>query len=341
MKYNNLGNTGLLVSELCLGAMTFGGKGFWSIVGKQQLDEVNNLIKTAFEAGINFYDTANAYSEGQSEELLGQSIKVLGLSRQDLVIATKVRLRMGQGVNQVGLSRAHIYDSVDASLQRLQTSHLDLLYVHGVDFMTALDETMRGLEDVVRAGKVRYLGVCNFPAWQVMKANAIAEKYNWTKFSALQYFYSIAERAAENDIVPLAIDQQMSLMPWSPLAGGFLSGKFSRDNQSSGENARRDQFDFPLINKEKAFDIIELMQKIAQTKQVSVAQIALAWLLKKTAVGSVIIGAKKQDQLLDNIASTQIQFSADEMNELDEISTVMKPYPNWMVDWQMRDRLIS
>lgn len=338
MRYNILGNTGLLVSELCFGTMSFGGKSFWSVVGTQQLDEVNDLLRTCFDAGINFYDTANAYSDGESETLLGKSIQQLGLNRQKLVIATKLRLRMGKGVNQVGLSRAHIYDAVNDSLQRLGAGHIDLLYVHGVDPLTPLEETMRGLEDVVRAGKVRYLGVCNTPAWQVMKANAIADKLSWTRFEALQYFYAIAERAVEHDLVPLALDQKMSMMPWSPLAGGFLSGKFTRDKANSGENARRDAFDFPMIDKEKGYDIIEVMQQIAEAHKVSVAQVALAWLLRKNAVSSVIIGAKRKEQLLDNIASAELNLTGDDMEKLEAVSAVTKPYPHWMVDWQANDR---
>ncbi|GAB4397501.1 MAG: aldo/keto reductase [Microscillaceae bacterium] len=338
MKYKNLGNTGLLVSEICFGAMTFGGRGFWTAIGQQPQDEVNDLMKTAFDNGINFYDNANAYSEGLAEEMQGVAIKTLGLPRQELVIATKVRLRMGKGLNQVGLSRGHIYDAVHDSLQRLQLDYIDLLYVHGVDPLTPLEETMRGLEDVVRAGKVRYIGICNTPAWQVMKANAYAEKQGWTKFSALQYFYAIADRAVEHEIVPLALDQQMSLMPWSPLAGGFLSGKFTRENQDTGEGSRRDNFDFPPINKEHAFDIIEVMQTIAHQKQVSVAQIALAWLLKKPAVTSVIIGAKRKAQLLDNVASVKVELNVEEMQALDEVSALAKPYPIWMVERQAMDR---
>jgi len=338
MRYHNLGNTGLLVSELCFGTMTFGGRGYWTAIGQQPQDEVNTLMQTAFEAGINFYDTANAYSEGLAEEMLGKSIQDKGLPRQELVIATKLRLRMGKGVNQVGLSRGHIYDAVNDSLARLQLTHIDLLYVHGFDPFTPLEETMRGLEDVVRSGKVRYIGICNMPAWQVMKANGIADKNGWTKFSALQYFYAIAERAVEFDVVPLALDQKMSLMPWSPLAGGYLSGKFTREQQTTGEGSRRDTFDFPPINKDKTFDIIEVMQPIAKAKGVSVAQVALAWVLHKPAVTSVIIGAKHKDQLVDNLASVHLELTAEEMQQLDAISEINKPYPHWMVDRQSMDR---
>src|SRR5512140_2284136 len=202
MKYNELGKTGVLVSELCLGTMTFGGKGYWEAIGKLSEDEVTMLVKTAFDRGINFIDTANAYSEGLSEILLGKALKNLGISRQAVVVATKVRLRMGPGANQVGLSRLHISDSVNDSLSRLGMDHIDLLYIHGVDPLTPLEETMRGLEDVVRSGKVRYLGVSNHPAWMVMKANCHADKMGWTKFVASQNFYSIANRDIEREIVP-------------------------------------------------------------------------------------------------------------------------------------------
>ncbi len=341
MKYNFLGNTGVLVSELCLVAMTFdGGKGFWQAIGRQTQEEVNNLVKTSIDKEINFIDTANVYSEGQSEILLGNALKELGINRQHVVIASKLRGRMGDGVNQVGLSRLHIADSVNDSLQHLNMPHIDLLYIHGVDAYTPLEETMRGLEDVVRAGKVRYLGVSNHPAWMVVKANAIAEKMGWTKFSALQNYYAIAGRDIEREIVPMALSEGLALMPWSPLAGGFLSGKFTRNSEKSGDN-RRDVFDFPPINKELAYDIIDVMAEIAKNHNVSVAQVALAWMLKKPAVTSIIIGAKKYDQLLDNIAATELKLTDEEMQKLDKISALTSEYPAWMVAMQASGRIPS
>jgi len=337
MKYNQLGKTGVLVSELCLGSMTFGGKGFWEVVGKQTQEEVNQLIKTSINQGINFIDTANAYSEGLSEMLLGKALKDIGVNRQEVVIATKLRLRMGPGANQVGLSRLHIADSVNDSLQRLGISHIDLLYIHGFDPITPLEETMRGLEDAVRSGKVRYLGISNHPAWMVMKANSIADKMGWTKFVASQNFYSIASRDVEREIVPMALSENIGIMPWSPLAGGFLSGKYTRNNEKAGDS-RRDEFDFPPINKEKAYNIIDVMSEIAKHHQVSVAQVALAWLLKQPAVTSVIIGAKKQAQLSDNLASTQLKFTPDQMQQLDTISALAPEYPGWMMDRQLQGR---
>jgi aryl-alcohol dehydrogenase-like predicted oxidoreductase len=337
MKYNQLGNTGVLVSELCLGAMTFGGKGYWEAIGRLPEEEVTLLVKTAIEKGINFIDTANAYSEGLSEILLGKALNNLGISRQSVVIATKVRLRMGPGANQVGLSRLHISDSVDDSLQRLGMSHIDLLYIHGVDPLTPLEETMRGLEDVVRAGKVRYIGISNHPAWMVMKANSIADKMGWTKFVASQNFYSVASRDIEREIVPMALSEGIGIMPWSPLAGGFLSGKFTRNNEIAGDS-RRDTFDFPPINKGKAYDIIDLMTRIGNDHKVTAARVALAWLLGKPGVTSIIIGAKKKDQLLDNIECTTLKMSAAELSELEKISALSPEYPGWMVERQLTGR---
>lgn len=337
MKYNQLGKTGVLVSELCLGAMTFGGKGYWEAIGRLPEDEVTLLIKTAIDKGINFIDTANAYSEGLSEILLGKALKTLGISRQTIVIATKVRLRMGAGANEVGLSRLHISDSVNDSLNRLNLSHIDLLYIHGVDPLTPLEETMRGLEDVVRSGKVRYIGISNHPAWMVMKANSIAKQMGWTKFVASQNFYSIASRDIEREIVPMALSEGIGIMPWSPLAGGLLSGKFTRNNEKAGDS-RRDTFDFPPVNKGKAYDIIDVMTKIGNGHKVSAARVALSWLLTKPGVTSIIIGAKKKEQLLDNIECTGLQLSNEELGDLEAISALSQEYPAWMVNRQLTGR---
>lgn len=337
MKYNQLGKTGVLVSELCMGTMTFGGKGYWEAIGRLAEDEVTLLIKTATERGINFIDTANAYSEGLSEILLGKALKNVGISRQSVVIATKVRLRMGPGANQVGLSRLHISDSVDESLQRLAISHIDLLYIHGVDPLTPLEETMRGLEDVVRSGKVRYIGVSNHPAWMMMKANSIADKMGWTKFIASQNFYSIASRDIEREIVPMALSEGIGIMPWSPLAGGFLSGKFTREKAIAGES-RRDTFDFPPINKAKAYDIIDVMTRIGKNHSASAARVALSWMLTKPGVTSIIIGARKIDQLIDNIECTGLKLTDEELRELESISALSPEYPAWMVNRQLTGR---
>jgi len=338
MNYNILGKTGVLVSEICLGTMTFGGMGYWKAVGGLQQQDANQLIKSAIDQGVNFIDTANAYSEGMAEIILGKALKELGINRQQVVIATKLRLRMGQGVNQVGLSKLHIMDAVDDSLQRLNIPHIDLLYIHGVDPITPLEETMNALHEVVRAGKVRYIGISNHPAWKVVKANEIAEKKEYTKFCALQNYYSIAGRDIEREIVPMAISEGLALMPWSPLAGGFLSGKFTRNKEVAG-NSRRDNFDFPPVDKQKAFDIIDLMIEIGKKYNVSAARVALAWMLKKPFVTSIIIGAKNPEQLSDNISATKLKLTDEEIQKLDQISALKPEYPTWMVERQAGERV--
>ncbi len=340
MKYNYFGNTGLVVSELCFGTMTFGGEGYWKAIGTLQQEEVNKLIKETISGGINFIDTANIYSYGESERLLGNSIKELGISRNDLVIATKVRGRMSESINNLGLSRYHIFQSVDASLERLQMNHIDILYVHGVDLYTPIEQTMRALNDIVNTGKVRYVAVCNWPAWMVMKAQGIADKNGWHKFEGLQYFYSIAGRDIEREIVPMAIDQRMAIMPWSPLAGGFMTGKFTRSNEKAGDS-RRDNFDFPPINKTKAYDIIDVLADIAKVHDATVAQVALAWVRHQAGITSTIIGAKNVQQLNDNILSTNLLLNQEELKQLNDISALNKEYPGWMVERQSTDRQLN
>ncbi|MEE1896932.1 aldo/keto reductase [Flavobacterium rakeshii] len=336
MKYNFLGNTGLLVSEICFGTMTFGGRGFWEAIGKIQQEEVNGLMKAVVDSGVNFIDTANVYSYGESERLLGQSVKDLGLNRNELVIATKVRGRMDEKPNSIGLSRYHIFNSVDESLQRLQLDHIDILYVHGVDNRTPVEETMRALNDIVLSGKVRYIAVCNWPAWMVMKAQGIAEKNGWNKFIGLQYYYSLSGRDIEREIVPLALDQNLAIMPWSPLAGGFLSGKYTREGQASG--SRRETFDFPPVNKDKAYDIIDGLVQIGEAHHVTPAQVALAWVRQQQGITSTIIGAKNISQLQDNIKSVDVELTEKDLQLLDELSALPKEYPQWMVERQNADR---
>jgi len=317
--------------------MTFGGKGYWQAIGNIQQQEVNDLMKVVIDSGINFIDTANIYSYGESEKLLGQSIKALGFKRYDLVIATKLRGRMGEGLNNVGLSRYHIFQSVDESLQRLQLDHIDVLYVHGVDPKTPVEEIVRTLNDIVLTGKVRYVAVCNWPAWMVMKALGIAEKHGWNKFVGMQYFYSLAGRDIEREILPLALDQNLAVMPWSPLAGGFLSGKYTRNTEKAGDS-RRDNFDFPPVNKSKTYDIIDVIAEIGTAHGVSVAEIALAWVRHQKGITSTIIGAKNIAQLQANIKSTEVQLSEEDLKKIDEISALPKEYPGWMLERQAADR---
>ncbi len=337
MKYNILSNTGLLVSEICFGTMTFGSGGMWAAIGGVEQAGANDMMKQVVDAGINFIDTANVYSFGQSEKMLGQSIKDLGLNRNDLVIATKVRGKMGEGKNNVGLSRYHIFQSIDESLQRLQLDHIDILYVHGVDPLTPIEEIVRSLNDIVLTGKVRYVAVCNWPAWMVMKALGIAEKHGWNKFVGMQYFYSLSGRDIEREVLPLAKAENIGVMPWSPLAGGFLSGKYTRENEKAG-NSRRDSFDFPPINKEKGYDIVDVLNGIGQQHQVKAAEIALAWVRQQHGVTSTIIGAKNPEQLKSNLHSTELTLNADELKRIDEVSALPQEYPGWMVERQGNDR---
>jgi aryl-alcohol dehydrogenase-like predicted oxidoreductase len=336
MKYKLLGNTGLKVSELCMGAMTFGGRGMWTAIGTLPQDQVNALIKQSVDAGINFIDTANVYSEGLSEQMTGRAIRDLGLKRESLVVATKVRGVMGKGPNDSGLSRKHILQQANASLERLNMDYIDLYQIHGFDPLTPMEETLDALDTLVKNGKVRYIGCSNLAAWQIMKALGISAQKHLSKFISLQAYYTLAGRDLERDIVPMLLDQQMGLMVWSPLAGGFLSGKYHRDSNPS--EGRRVSFDFPPINKEKAFDIIEVMQAIATEKQLTVAQIALAWLLHQPVVTSVIIGANKTEQLADNLKSVEVKLTDDEMNALNEVSKLTPEYPGWMIERQSGDR---
>ena len=334
MKYRLLSDTGLFVSELCFGAMGFGGTGMWKSVGQTQQDEANQLVGKALDAGINFFDTANVYSSGISEEILG---KALGSKRKDVILATKVRGRMGEGVNNIGLSRVHIRQQVEESLRRLGTDYIDLYQIHGLDIYTSFEDTLRTLDDLVREGKVRYIGASNHMAWQLMKMQGIAEKEGLEKFKSLQAYYSIGGRDLEREVVPLLKDQNMGLMVWSPLAGGFLSGKYKR-NQDPDSDSRRKEFDFPPIDKEKAYDIVEVMEEIAGNHKASVAQVALAWLLHKDVVTSIIIGVKRQSQLEDNLKAVDLSFTDDELQKLDEISQLKPEYPGWMTQFMQNDR---
>jgi aryl-alcohol dehydrogenase-like predicted oxidoreductase len=336
MKYNLLGNTGLKVSELCLGTMTFGGDGWWKSIGTLPQEAVNILVKNAVDAGINFIDTANVYSFGLSEQMTGQAILDLGLKRENLVLATKVRGVMGEGPNASGLSKKHILQQADESLKRLKTDYIDLYQIHGFDPLTPIEETLDALDYLVKSGKVRHIGCSNLAAWQIMKALGISALNKQSKFVSLQAYYTIAARDLERELVPFLLDQKMGLMVWSPLAGGFLSGKYSR--QTENNQGRRVAFDFPPIDKEKAYDIIDIMQEVAQEKDTSVAQIALAWLLHQPIVTTVIIGANNPEQLADNLKSVEICLTSEQLNRLDAVSKLKAEYPAWMIERQSSDR---
>ncbi|HEX4051745.1 MAG TPA: aldo/keto reductase [Steroidobacteraceae bacterium] len=338
MQYRPLGRTGLLVSELCLGTMTFGGRGFWKVVGMLDLPAATGLVERSLAAGVNFIDTADVYGEGESERLLGLALRNLSVRREDVVIATKVRGRSGAGPNDVGLTRKHILASVQASLQRLQTDYIDLYQIHGYDPLTPLEETLRALDNLVSRGLVRYVGCSNLAAWQLMKALGRAEHENLARFESLQAYYSIASRDLERELVPLLQDQGVGLMVWSPLSGGLLSGKFTRGSGGGPPDARRSSFDFPPVDKEHGFAIVEAMRPIAAAHGVSVARVALAWVLQQKPVTSVIIGAKTPEQLDDNLAAADLKLSSEQLAQLDHVSALKSEYPRWMIERQGADR---
>lgn len=331
MRYRPLGPSGLLVSELCLGTMTFGGSdGIWGQIGQLGQDEADQLVRTALDAGINFVDTANVYAGGESERILGQSIRNLGVNRDDVVIATKVLGPMGEGPNARGASRAHILAQAKASLQRLQMDHVDLYQIHGFDPLTPIAETLEALDILVKHGHVRYLGLSNWAAWQIVKAVGIAEARKLAPILSLQAYYTLVGRDLEREVVPMLRAEGLGLMVWSPLAGGFLSGKYA----AGTNDGRRATFDFPPVNLERGDAVIAAMRPIAEAKGVSVAQVALAWLLHQPVVTSVIVGAKRIEQLQDNIRSTEVALSAEDLAALDAVSTLPPEYPGWMLERQ-------
>jgi aryl-alcohol dehydrogenase-like predicted oxidoreductase len=339
MKYNPLGRTGLFVSELCLGTMTFGGgSGIWQAIGALQQNEADALLRQAVEAGINFIDTADVYSAGLSEEITGQAMRNLGLARHEVVLATKVFGETSPGPNGRGASRAHVHDGVRASLKRLGTDHIDLYQIHGFDPATPVEETVRALDDLVRQGLVRYVGLSNWAAWQVMKALGLAERHGLARPISLQAYYTVAGRDLEREIVPMLRAEGVGLMVWSPLAGGLLSGKYTR-GEKGAEGDRRTAFNFPPVDDARGWAVIDAMRPIAAAHGVSVAQVALAWLLAQPVVTTVIVGAKKAEQLADNIAATSVVLTAQDLSALDQVSALPPEYPGWMMDRQGGGRL--
>ena len=334
MRHHPLGRTGLFVSELCLGTMTFGGTdGIWGQIGTLQQTDAEQLVGQALDAGINFIDTADVYSGGASEVITGQALKNLKIPRDNVVVATKVFGDTGAGPNARGLSRSHIVDGVKASLQRLQLDHIDLYQVHGFDPATPIEETLRALDQLVRHGHVRYIGVSNWAAWQIVKALGISERLGLARFESLQAYYTMAGRDLERELIPMLRSEGVGLMVWSPLAGGFLSGKYGREQQGE-QDSRRTKFDFPPVDKERGYDCIDVMRPIAQAHGVSVAQIALAWLLHQPQVTSVIVGAKRPEQLADNMAATDVVLNPTELQQLNDVSRLPAEYPGWMLERQ-------
>ncbi len=338
MRHHPLGRTGLFVSELCLGTMTFGGgEGIWGQIGALQQADAERLIGQALDAGINFIDTADVYAAGASEQITGQALKNLKVPREDVVVATKVFGETGAGPNARGASRSHILDGVKASLKRLQLDHIDLYQIHGFDPATPIEETVRALDQLVRHGHVRYVGVSNWAAWQIVKALGIAERLGLARFESLQAYYTLAGRDLERELTPMLRSEGLGLMVWSPLAGGLLSGKYGR-GEAGEAGSRRTSFDFPPVDRDRADDCIDAMRPMAQARGVSVAQIALAWLLHQPQVTSVIVGAKRPEQLADNMAATQVALSTAELEQLGQISRLPAEYPGWMFDRQGEHR---
>jgi aryl-alcohol dehydrogenase-like predicted oxidoreductase len=342
MNYRVLGRTGLKVSELCLGTMTF-GQNFYGI-GVVEQPTANAMVARALEAGINFFDTADVYSYGQSETVLGQALKDCSVERDRVIVATKVRGAMSEeatsgtgDANNVGLSRQHIFASVEKSLKRLGTDYIDLYQVHGWDILTPVEETLRALDDLVRHGKVRYIGCSNWSARHLMKAVCLSRANGWAEFVSLQAYYSLVGRDLEHELLPLCREEGLGVLPWSPLSGGFLSGKYQRDNPNP-EGARRTGFQFPPIDEARGFDAVEALQRIAREKNASVAQVALAWLLAQPGVTSIIIGANKMSQLEDNLKAADFKLTAAEIEVLSATTAPASQYPQWMIERQNAGR---
>ena len=331
MRYNRLGSTGLFVSELCLGTMTFGASGAFSAMGAVQQADADALLARALDAGINFIDTADTYSEGASERITGQALKNLGIARDRVIVATKVFGDVGSGPNQRGSSRGHILDAAKASLARLQLDYIDIYQLHGFDPATPVEETLAALNDLVRQGLVRYIGVSNWAAWQIAQALGIARRHGLATFASLQAYYTIAGRDVEREIVPMLASEGLGLLVWSPLAGGLLSGKFGREQQGA-EGSRRTAMAFPPVEMDRAYTVIDALTALAERKQTSVAQLAIAWLLYQPRVTSVLLGTRRIEQLDDNLGAVDVALSAEDLHALDQVSRLPAEYPGWMLD---------
>jgi aryl-alcohol dehydrogenase-like predicted oxidoreductase len=343
MKYRVLGQTGLKVSELCLGTMTFGEKFF--NIGVVDQAGANQMVARCLDAGINFIDTADVYSYGESETITGRALKDAGIARDKVIVATKVRGAMSEGatagtgdLNNVGLSRQHIFSSIEHSLRRLDTDYIDLYQVHGWDLITPVEETLRAFDDLVRQGKVRYIGCSNWSARQLIKAVVLSAARGWAGFVSLQAYYSLAGRDLEHELLPLCLEEGIGVLPWSPLSGGFLSGKYRRDSPNP-EGARRTNFQFPPIDEARGFDAVDALDEIAKQKGATIPQIALAWLLAQPGVTSIIIGANKMSQLEDNLKAAGIELTAAEVEQLSRTTAPPQLYPQWMIDRQNAGRV--
>ncbi|MDL5364226.1 aldo/keto reductase [Xanthomonas sp. NCPPB 2654] len=337
MKFNRLGNTGLFVSELGLGTMTFGENRDYPLLGGVGQQEANAFVSHALESGVNLFDTADGYSLGSSEQILGKALRNSGVQRESYLIATKAFLAMGSGPNDAGSSRGHLLNAAKGSLKRLGVDYIDIYQLHGFDPATPIEESLRAIDDLVRQGLVRYVGVSNWAAWQIAKALGISERLGLTRFSSLQAYYSVVGRDLEQEIAPMLLSEGVGLIVWSPLAGGFLSGKRQRD-MPEPEGSRRSAMQFPPIDGTRGFETLDVLRSIADAHDASVAQISLAWLLSQRAVSSVLIGAKRMDQLEDNLKAAELQLTQHELNLIARVSGLPANYPRWMLDFQGAER---
>jgi len=330
MQYQQLGRVGLFVSRIAFGTSTFGGAEhpLYKVVGGLGQREADRIVGVALDAGINLFDTADIYAEGESETMLGRA---LGSRRNDVLIATKAGNRSGGGPNEVGHSRVHLMAAIESSLRRLGTDHIDLLQLHALDPLTPFDDVMRTLDDAVRAGKVRYLGCSNFHAWQVMKAQAAAVALGCEPFATVQAYYSVVGRDIEREIVPAILDQGLGLLTWCPLAGGLLTGKFTRSRRPS-DQSRRLRFDFPPVAMEHAYAIVDVLERVAARRDATVAQVSLAWQLYQPGVTAAVVGARSAEQLAENVRATELALSPDDLSEIDGASRLVPEYPRWYQD---------
>ncbi|WP_243788308.1 aldo/keto reductase [Saccharopolyspora gloriosae] len=336
MEYRQLGRSGLRVSTLTLGTMTFGGEGRFGDLGNTDVDGATRQIDMCLDAGVNLIDTANMYSNGLSEQIVG---KAIANKRDNVLLSTKVRFPMGDGPNDAGLSRHHIITQAEASLRRLDTDHIDLYHVHEWDGQTPLEETLEALDALVRSGKVRYLGVSNYAGWQLLKALGVADRLGYQRFVANQIYYSLESRDAEYELIPASIDQGLGVLVWSPLAGGLLSGKYRRGQQATeGRHLAQEWNEPPIRDEEKLYDTIEAVVDIAASHNVSAAQISLAYLLHKPGVTSLVVGARKDEQLRDNLGAAEVSLTDEEVQRLDKVSAPWLIYPHWHQSAAARDR---
>ncbi|QGZ66047.1 aldo/keto reductase [Paraburkholderia acidisoli] len=340
MNYCTLGRSGLRVSRLTLGAMTFGaGEGVWQSIAGLGRDAATQLVQLALERGVNLIDTADAYSQGQSEEMVGRVLSELGIDETQMLVATKVRLRTGPGHNQVGLGRSHVIRSVETSLKRLRRDHIDLMQLHDRDALTPLDETLRALDDLVTQGKVRHVGVCNFSASELERMHALSNAAHWVHACSNQVHYSLASRDIEHEIAAVAQLREMALMIWSPLSGGYLSGKYTA-GAPHAQAGRRTTLDFPPVDPELADPIVHTLRAVAQEHDATPAQIALAWLLGRPEVATIIVGASSTAQLAANLDAAALTLSGAQRERLDAVSQRPLPYPHWMQRFHDRDRIV-